>query len=98
MTAHCKKHGAGKCKINKIARKRPMGYFLRWLMISKDYDGQSHHMAGRFEREEGDSMSKTNRMGARMLYKDDASLADCYNLEGPPKTGEGREPSNATLL
>ena len=98
MSAHCRLH---KCRINKVSRKRPMGYFCCWLMLCHGYSAaeysQPDHFADRLKRQEGEPLSQSNRSDARALYEDREDLVECFRCEPPPPAGHDKEPKSDEL-
>lgn len=81
---HCPRHGEG-CRINKVARKRPVGYFLAWLLEGQTIDSgpeyKDNHMSKRLEFAVGGAVDFDSRHAARQLGLADAELEELFAWE-----------------
>lgn len=97
---HCHLHGPG-CRINKVLRKRPIGYFAAWALAGQSVplgpEGRQAHMAMRFLREAGTPMDFEHRSAARNRALDEGSIARVFEwerAEGNGAIGDHFEPEH----
>lgn len=67
--AHClgRDHGPH-CRINRVCRKRPVGYLVAWLLDEERHRTASEHKAARLDRSESSSVSYEKRVAARSWF------------------------------
>jgi len=80
----CPVHGLT-CRISKLAKKHPLGYFIAWLEAADRYtgeEGRDSHMAARFDRGPGGLLSYENRVAARARAATMPGMAPVFGWEG----------------
>ena len=80
----CPVHGLT-CRISKLARKHPLGYFIAWLEAADRYtgeEGRDLHMAARLDRGPGGLLSYENRVAARARAASVLGMAPVFGWEG----------------
>ena len=81
LAAYCRGHGHGQCKVNRVLRKRPVGYLVAWLLDGCNHASKEQHIASRHCRGEDSALSYERRRDARDLINGMPALAKVLDLE-----------------
>ncbi len=82
LAAHCRGHGHGPCRINKVLRKAPIGGFVAWLRDGGHHETQISHMqAWRNRSAEDGPLTYERRRLARQSLPDTPSMHEVLALE-----------------
>ena len=77
---HCPVHSL--CRINKLATKFPVGYFMAWLAAADTYPTKANHMAARFDRRPGGVVGYELRRAARIRAEGIPAMQGVCEWEG----------------
>ena len=83
---HCPYHGA-KCRINKVARRRPVGWMAAWVLagrmegIPAGPAGQRQHMELRTQVQPGEMLDQVERAAARIAALADDEMSRVFQWE-----------------
>jgi hypothetical protein len=90
--AHCAEHGAT-CRINRVIKKRPIGYLVRWMQESYRFKTADAHKNAKYERADGEILDLEHRLASRDDFSALPGSREWLNREPAPGIGELLEPA-----
>ena len=77
---HCQAHPL--CRINRVATKLPVGYFMAWLASADEYRTKADHMQARCDRGFGGVVGYNRRQAGRIRAAGIPAMAMLFEWEG----------------